>query len=107
MKLDIRNHLFLLEVSLRLQTDMRNMIEIFDATEQMLSDFRALQKDSQGETSDCLSDDFAAMAEADVEDATVVREAYDKLSNAYIEAFTSVSDHHIKRAEAHEAQAAA
>lgn len=99
MKLDIRNHLFLLEVSLRLQTGMRNMIEIFDATEQMLSDFRELKKESRG--------DFAAMAEADVQDAAIVRDAYGKLSDAYIEAFTSVSQHHIKRAEAHEAQAAA
>ena len=103
MKLNIRNHLFLFEIALRLQTDMRHMIEIFDATEQMLSDFRELQKEAHDNLPDGLSDVFEEMAEADVEDAIIVRDAYDKLSNAYIEAFTSVSDHHIKRLEAHEA----
>ncbi|TBH28199.1 hypothetical protein ELG63_36540 [Rhizobium leguminosarum] len=99
MKLDLANHRFLLEVSLRLKTDMNEMLGMFLVTEQMLSDFRLLHEAFQGDQSV-----DQAMAQADVDDAKVVRDAYEKLSIAYTDAFTKVSNYHVSRAEAHEAQ---
>ncbi|MBP2563344.1 hypothetical protein J2857_006143 [Neorhizobium galegae] len=103
MRLPIPNHLFLLDVSLRLKVEMYEMINIFEGTEQMLINMQVLHEVWKGDASKSNSAD-QALEQADVDDAKVVRDAYDKLSKAYNEAFTMVSDHHIKRAEAHNAQ---
>lgn len=101
MKLDIENHEFLAQVALTLKVEQDHAIEVFNATTiaLMKSDndaMKSIEAYKLGKMSkDRLNDEINT-----VSDLAVVQAAYDKLSDAYIEAFDVVSAHHMARMKA-------
>ncbi|MCY1364685.1 hypothetical protein D9M69_515010 [compost metagenome] len=98
MKLHTENHLFLLEVALRLKVDQDHMIKIFNTLTASL-----LNADDTAKTSfNAYVDGKISKEELNADlnsvgDLIVVRAAYDKLSDACIEAFNAVSSYHMSR----------
>lgn len=98
MKLQIENHQFLTEVALRLMIDQNYMIELFNTVGGCLL--------GADETACKSFDDYVKgkieKAELDADMATVgdlfvVHQAYDKLSDVFVEAFGLVNSYHLSR----------
>lgn len=100
MKLDIQNHIFLTDVALRLKVEQDHMIDIFNTvTMSLVNADSDAQKSIASFKVGKISEDQLDSDMNTIGDLLVVQSAYDKLSDAYIQAFDAVSSYHISRME--------
>lgn len=104
MKLNVSNHLFLFEVVMRLKSELNHKIELFNEASVSLLNLEEAAKMSFIACRDGkISEEEMYAALNDATDLAIVHRALDKLTDAYNEAFDTVSTYHITRLESDEA----